>query len=126
MHCLPLNMVILAILVNFSVPLLNKNLFKDFVSLFVSDRLVGMYTFIHIMLTTMQGYCFKHAVQQGIAHAQLPIAEYVKLNCRTVLAINHGECKILYCDCDVMKESPIICSVPTNVALISCCQAVEV
>lgn len=47
-----------------------------------------------IMLSLMlQGYCFKRAVEQGIAHAKLPISDYVKLNCRTVLAINHGELK---------------------------------
>ena len=45
---------------------------------------------IHID-THEQGYCFKHAMEQGIEHAQLPILEYVKLNSRAVLAINHGK-----------------------------------
>jgi hypothetical protein len=60
-----------------------------------------------LLLHTMQGYCFKHAVQQSIAHAQLPISEYVKLNCRTVLAINHGELNNYYC-----HERGLVCALP--------------
>lgn len=37
-----------------------------------------------------QGRCFKAAVESGVAHAQLPISQFVKLNSRKVLAVNHG------------------------------------
>ncbi|XP_070544387.1 tRNA methyltransferase 10 homolog A-like isoform X2 [Ptychodera flava] len=36
-----------------------------------------------------KGLCHKRAVEAGIAHAQLPISDYVKLQSRTVLVINH-------------------------------------
>jgi len=34
--------------------------------------------------------CFNRAQEQGIAHAQLPIGVFLKLETRKVLAINHG------------------------------------
>ena len=36
-----------------------------------------------------KGLCYKLAVDRGVAHAQLPITEFVKLNSRKVLAVNH-------------------------------------
>ena len=30
-------------------------------------------------------------MEKGVAHAQLPISDFVKLNSRKVLAVNHGE-----------------------------------
>ena len=48
----------------------------------------------HDVHVCVQGYCYQRALDLGVAHAQLPISQYVKLNCRTVLAVNHGE---LFC-----------------------------
>lgn len=36
-----------------------------------------------------KGFCFQQAVERGVAHAQLPITEFVKLNSRKVLTVNH-------------------------------------
>lgn len=36
-----------------------------------------------------KGLCHNLAVERGIVHAQLPIAEFVQLNSRKVLAVNH-------------------------------------
>ena len=36
-----------------------------------------------------KGLCYRQAVEAGLAHGQLPIGDYVKLNCRKVLAVNH-------------------------------------
>ena len=37
-----------------------------------------------------QSLCFNHAVEQGIAHAQLPIGDVLKMSSRKVLTINQG------------------------------------
>ena len=37
------------------------------------------------------GICYNKAVEQGIAHGQLPINEYFWLNHRKVLTINQGD-----------------------------------
>ena len=42
-----------------------------------------------------QGLTFKQATSYGIEHAQLPLADFVKMNSRKVLAVNHG--KLLRC-----------------------------
>lgn len=36
-----------------------------------------------------KGICYKQALERDIAHAQLPITEFVKLNSRKVLTVNH-------------------------------------
>ena len=36
-----------------------------------------------------KGLCYRQAVERGLGHAQLPIGEYVKLNSRKVLTVNH-------------------------------------
>ena len=36
-----------------------------------------------------KGLCYKLAVERGVAHAQLPITEFIKLNSRRVLTVNH-------------------------------------
>ena len=36
-----------------------------------------------------KGLCYKLAVERGITHAQLPITEFIKLNSRRVLTVNH-------------------------------------
>lgn len=41
-------------------------------------------------LSTLQGLCHRLAVEKGIAHAQLPISDYIDMKTRKVLAINHG------------------------------------
>ena len=37
----------------------------------------------------LKGLCYKLACEQGVSHARLPIGEYIKLNSRKVLTINH-------------------------------------
>lgn len=39
----------------------------------------------------LQGITFNRAQELGIAHAQLPLGSFVKMNSRKVLAVNHGE-----------------------------------
>ncbi len=39
----------------------------------------------------LQGFTFGRAQELGIAHAQLPLGSFVKMNSRKVLAVNHGE-----------------------------------
>eukprot|EP00057_Strongylocentrotus_purpuratus_P004315 XP_003728452.1 PREDICTED: tRNA methyltransferase 10 homolog A isoform X1 [Strongylocentrotus purpuratus] len=36
-----------------------------------------------------KGYCYEKVLEQGWSHAQLPIGDFVKLNSRKVLAVNH-------------------------------------
>ncbi|XP_065831206.1 tRNA methyltransferase 10 homolog A-like [Oscarella lobularis] len=36
-----------------------------------------------------KGLCYKKAMEAGIGHAQLPIAEYIRLASRSVLTVNH-------------------------------------
>eukprot|EP00058_Branchiostoma_floridae_P010514 XP_002596002.1 hypothetical protein BRAFLDRAFT_123735 [Branchiostoma floridae] len=37
-----------------------------------------------------KGLCYQRACEVGVAHAQLPIAQFVKIQSRKVLAVNHG------------------------------------
>ncbi|XP_056203880.1 tRNA methyltransferase 10 homolog A-like isoform X3 [Falco biarmicus] len=37
-----------------------------------------------------KGITYRKAVEQGIGHAQLPLGNFVKMNSRKVLAVNHG------------------------------------
>lgn len=48
-----------------------------------------------------QGLTFKQASSYGIKHAQLPLAEFVKMNSRKVLAVNHGK---LCCEAPTVPE----------------------
>lgn len=41
-------------------------------------------------LHVFQGISFERAKELGIAHAQLPLSSFVKMNSRKVLAVNHG------------------------------------
>ncbi|XP_044536200.1 tRNA methyltransferase 10 homolog A isoform X3 [Gracilinanus agilis] len=43
---------------------------------------------IHIM-SLLQGITYKQASEHGIHHAQLPLGDFVKMNSRKVLAVNH-------------------------------------
>lgn len=45
------------------------------------------------MYVLLQGITFDLAKKLGIAHAQLPLGSFVKMNSRKVLAVNHGEMK---------------------------------
>ncbi|XP_077999546.1 uncharacterized protein LOC144452339 [Glandiceps talaboti] len=36
-----------------------------------------------------KGLCYQRAIEAGIAHAQLPISDYVKLKSRNVMTVNH-------------------------------------
>nr|XP_054773160.1 tRNA methyltransferase 10 homolog A-like isoform X2 [Lytechinus pictus] len=36
-----------------------------------------------------KGYCYEKVIENGWSHAQLPIGDFVKLNSRKVLAVNH-------------------------------------
>lgn len=53
-----------------------------------------------------KGLCYRLAVERGIAHARLPISEYLKLNSRTVITVNHVfEIMLLYLQTKDWKES---------------------
>lgn len=43
-----------------------------------------------LLCHVFQGISFKRAKELGIAHAQLPLGSFVKMNSRKVLAVNHG------------------------------------
>lgn len=49
--------------------------------------LLSMFT---ILCHVIQGISFERAKELGIAHAQLPLSSFVKMNSRKVLAVNHG------------------------------------
>lgn len=44
-----------------------------------------------VFMLFLQGITYKKAVEQGIGHAQLPLGNFVKMNSRKVLAVNHGK-----------------------------------
>ncbi|XP_068537895.1 tRNA methyltransferase 10 homolog A isoform X2 [Anas acuta] len=44
-----------------------------------------------------KGITYKKAVEQGIGHAQLPLGNFVKMNSRKVLAVNHAPCQSPCC-----------------------------
>ena len=44
-----------------------------------------------VLVSLPQGITYKKAVEQGIGHAQLPLGNFVKMNSRKVLAVNHGK-----------------------------------
>lgn len=50
-----------------------------------------MYSFVH--LSRPQSLCYNLALEQGIAHAQLPIGDVLDMKTRKVLAVNHGAAK---------------------------------
>lgn len=53
-----------------------------------------------------KGLCYKRARDSGIAHAQLPIGQYVKMNSRKVLTINHVfEILLAYSESKDWKEA---------------------
>ena len=41
-------------------------------------------------LSRPQNLCYNLALEQGIAHAQLPIGDVLDMKTRKVLAVNHG------------------------------------
>ena len=49
-----------------------------------------MFVFVVVIVVVFQGHCYQCAVQNGVAHAQLPISQFIRLNSRKVLAVNHG------------------------------------
>ena len=44
-----------------------------------------------VCVCVMQGITFERAQELGINHAQFPLGDFVKMNSRKVLAVNHGE-----------------------------------
>ena len=56
------------------------------------------------LMCVLQGLCHKLAEEKGLAHAQLPIAQFLQLKSRKVLTINHGQS----CVSD-LQASMIIC-----------------
>lgn len=48
------------------------------------------FSMLTLLCHVFQGISFKRATELGIAHAQLPLGSFVKMNSRKVLAVNHG------------------------------------
>ena len=44
----------------------------------------------HNRIIILQGVCYKLALEKGIAHAQLPLKNYIKLQTRKILTVVHG------------------------------------